>query len=157
MKYFILPTNWISEAGAKGDVSLKVSIRIISHTPAMRQGCVFWSPATSVGSLSPPSHQPFPSSPRLVCVSPQLPHWKKSGLASLHSAASLAWPGWSPSSGSFLSCLPLWKSERKTSIWRWLCAWRQRTKGRSGKAVRSGQYKDILVCSWGRIRGDPGT
>lgn len=140
---------------------MKVSIRI-SHLaqPHHKVGCVSWSPShicsLPVTSPMPPSCPPRPSSPRHVCDSPQLARWKKNGLASLHSAASLAWPGWSPSLGSFLSCPPLWKREKKISIWRWPCAWRRRTKGRSWEAARRRQHKDILMCSQGRTWGTQG-
>lgn len=103
---------------------------------------------------------PFPCFPTVsplllsfhnFCDSQQLAHWKKSSLASLHSVAFLDWPGWCLFLGSFLLCLPLWKSERKISTWKWLCAWRQRTNGRLWETMRRGKLKDLLLCSIGWI------
>lgn len=99
--------------------------------------------------MYPPCFLPFYWSPWLwscetvplstslsLCDILQLPHWKKRNLASLRSVAFLAWPGWSPSLGSFLLSLPPWKTEKKISIWRWLCSSRRRTEGELWGAVR---------------------
>lgn len=78
---------------------------------------------------------PFPTS-LSICLVLQPAPWKKRNLASLRSVAFLAWPGWSPSLGSFLLFLPPWKTEKKINIWKWPCSSRPRTKGELWGAVR---------------------
>lgn len=101
----------------------------------------------------------FPSSLNM-CDLLQLAHWKKRSLASLHSVAFLAWPGWSASLGSFLLFLPPWKTEKKISIWKWLCSSRPRTRGELWEVIRdfltsSGRHRVTLERPWRTVPWHP--